>query len=145
MLFSVQIKSNKQIFYRVNFTGYPSNHFSGCRLNGRLSEEALSKFCLWWPWKWIQKISYVNLPLSLFARFFLNQFSRPTQTIICFSESIYMNLDWGGIHRFYTHCSALDESRQQCNNQIDMNLSNWFRSSYSAHACTIACMPSHTI
>ena len=24
-------------FYRVDFTGYPSNHFSGCRLNGRLS------------------------------------------------------------------------------------------------------------
>ena len=25
--------------YRVNFTGYPSDHFSGCRLNGRLSQE----------------------------------------------------------------------------------------------------------
>ena len=26
-------------FYRVDFTGYPSNHFSGCRLNGRLSSK----------------------------------------------------------------------------------------------------------
>ena len=43
MLFSVQIKSNKQIFYRVNFTGYPSNHFSGWRLNRRLLSPLLSE------------------------------------------------------------------------------------------------------
>ena len=26
----------KDRFYRVDFTGYPSNHFSGCRLNEQL-------------------------------------------------------------------------------------------------------------
>ena len=31
---------NLSRFYRVDFTGYPSNHFSGCRLNGRLLLQA---------------------------------------------------------------------------------------------------------
>jgi hypothetical protein len=33
-----QKKSGEDLgrFYRVDFTRYPSNHFSGCRLNGRI-------------------------------------------------------------------------------------------------------------
>ena len=47
------------IFYRVYFTGYPSNHFSGCRLNGRIIYFAIGRHCeLAWLRLWSINLMY---------------------------------------------------------------------------------------
>ena len=41
---------NEPIKIWVDFTGYPSNHFSGCRLNGRMTSWWCRQFCVLSVW-----------------------------------------------------------------------------------------------